>query len=771
MVDHKFHRLQDASFGTTGSMGIDDDANPFIPHLESQPNPFLPVALDDVKRPDHGAGAPAASDTSDAAAPSATTSSNQPAVAGPAVIHSMTTLTTATSNVVSTSDAAPLVTDLSAAGSFTIIPSFDTSVTSSPDAGNYESAVNSAISYLESVITNSMTITIGFGYGEVGGNNGSAGTPLSPNSGAESSTPGYNFSYGAVYDAIQATDTTSVVQRDAAALLPPADPTNGATINVTVAEASALGLSNGFSGFSGNIGLSLGTNGYGYTWSQSGTIAPDTLDAVGVFEHEITEVLGRADTGGANNTYNPLDFFRYTSADGGGGDPIGSAAGTIDQPFASTYDAAANSYFSYDGKSVTLQYDSPSAVSAGEDVADWNQPTVGADSFDGASTYGVSNPVSTTDLQELNVLGYDEVAQVTCYLAGTSILTDRGDVAVQDLSIGDLVMTVSGTFRPIKWLGHRQIDLMRHPDPSLVRPIRIRANAISDGRPHRDLLISPDHAILLDDLLIPARLLINGASIVPEVTTPRVVYYHVELDNHDILYAEGLPAESYLDTGNRAMFENGDGPVSLHPNFDGGQAAREAGSCAPFATTPNLVKPVWDSLATRAAMIGWPVQPQAALTDDPAPYLLVGTRRIEPSLAGNGLYTFVVPPGGQPVRLMSRAARPCDDRPWIEDRRLLGLRIRGLTWRDGQTHQQIAMDDTALRLGWWGVETDGGSPSRWTDGDAGIPTLGAGILDVRLAEAMRYPIDAQCAPDQAIRRQAAGATAKSRSAVEGGTAA
>ena len=87
----------------------------------------------------------------------------------------------------------------------------------------------------------------------------------------------------------------------------------------------------------------------------------------------------------------------------------------------------------------------------------------------------------------------------------------------------------------------------------MVAPIRIQRDAFADGMPHRDLVVSPDHAIFVDGKLICARQLVNGTTIRQELDWTAVDYYHVELDQHAILLAEGLPAESYLDTGNQRL--------------------------------------------------------------------------------------------------------------------------------------------------------------------------------------------------------------------------
>src|SRR5262249_32690104 len=144
-----------------------------------------------------------------------------------------------------------------------------------------------------------------------------------------------------------------------------------------------------------------------------------------------------------------------------------------------------------------------------------------------------------------------------CVAAGTRILTAKGEVPVETLAEGDSVMTVVGDeliARPIRWVGRRRIDLNAHPRPTTVSPIRIRRDAFAQSVPHRDLLVSPDHGILVGRQLICARQLVNGTTIQQEMGHAVIEYFHVELDSHAILLAEGLTAESYLDTGNRGFF-------------------------------------------------------------------------------------------------------------------------------------------------------------------------------------------------------------------------
>jgi hypothetical protein len=174
-------------------------------------------------------------------------------------------------------------------------------------------------------------------------------------------------------------------------------------------------------------------------------------------------------------------------------------------------------------------------------------------------------------------------ADLACFAEGTRIATVRGEVAVEALRVGDRVRGPWGETMAVRWLGHRRVDCARHPRPDAVRPVRVRAGAFRPGMPARDLYLSPDHALFLAPpgmrpVLIPVHLLIDGHSVVQRKAA-RVTYWHVELERHAVLLAEGLPCESYLDTGNRADFENGNAAVRLHPEF--ARAQWDARACAP----------------------------------------------------------------------------------------------------------------------------------------------------------------------------------------------
>jgi autotransporter passenger strand-loop-strand repeat protein len=157
---------------------------------------------------------------------------------------------------------------------------------------------------------------------------------------------------------------------------------------------------------------------------------------------------------------------------------------------------------------------------------------------------------------------------VACYCRGTLIRTEAGEVAIEDLAIGDRVVTLSGAAKPVKWIGYRAYDGHFAAGNRDVLPVRITADAFADGVPARDLLVSPEHSLYFDGALVAARQLVNGATIVQETAADRVEYFHIELDAHDVIFAEDAAAESYVDCANRGMFHNAAEFALLYPADD-----------------------------------------------------------------------------------------------------------------------------------------------------------------------------------------------------------
>lgn len=190
---------------------------------------------------------------------------------------------------------------------------------------------------------------------------------------------------------------------------------------------------------------------------------------------------------------------------------------------------------------------------------------------------------------------------VPCFAAGTRIATRQGQIPVEALRVGDeVIVRIGGGPLLVIWIGRRRVDCARHPSPQQVWPVRIAAGAFGPNRPHRELFLSPDHAIFRNGVLIPVKYLLNGRT-VAQVPTDEVTYYHVELARHEVMLAEGLAVESYLDTGDRMNFANGERVTRMFPDF--ASWTREARGCAPLVITGlqvDAVRALLNSLVAAA---------------------------------------------------------------------------------------------------------------------------------------------------------------------------
>jgi hypothetical protein len=149
-----------------------------------------------------------------------------------------------------------------------------------------------------------------------------------------------------------------------------------------------------------------------------------------------------------------------------------------------------------------------------------------------------------------------------CFLEGTMIASPGGSVAVEALQPGALVMTEDGNAETVRWIGIRTVST-KFADPLRAYPIRIAAGALDDSVPARDLYLSPDHALLVDGILVQASALVNGSSVRRQAEMPEsFTYYHVELASHALIFAENTPAETFVDNADRGHFDNWD----THPD-------------------------------------------------------------------------------------------------------------------------------------------------------------------------------------------------------------
>lgn len=322
------------------------------------------------------------------------------------------------------------------------------------------------------------------------------------------------------------------------------------------------------------------------------------------------------------------------------------------------------------------------------------------------------------------------ISYVPCFLRGTMIATPDGERPVESFRAGDLVSVLEGgalVARPLVWTGGQTMQTGEFADPGAMCPIRIRSGAFADAIPHRDLLVTPEHCILTEAGLVPARMLVNGSSILIDRSIPDYAFFHLELERHGILLSEGLATESYLDTGNRGVFASA------------GATDRPVVMAAPLAVSRALVEPLWNRLVARAGLLGFaPTQTSFAVTSQPDLRLLLDDgRELGACLHHEHRHMFHIPQGTRPLRLLSRSAIPAETiGPFVDDRRTLGVAVDRLVLWAGLDETVLAAADMNLD-GWHSHEASG----RWTDGNAGLDLPEAGsdtFLDVHVAATTFY---------------------------------
>lgn len=167
---------------------------------------------------------------------------------------------------------------------------------------------------------------------------------------------------------------------------------------------------------------------------------------------------------------------------------------------------------------------------------------------------------------------------IICFGAGTLIETDTGPLAVELLRTGDCVKTWTNETEPVRWIGcsrHDSLSLARSPE---LRPIRVRGGAFGGGLPYRDLILSPNHRVLIsdwraellfgeDEVLVPIKALIDGDRIAVDDTVASVAYYHLLLDRHRVIFSNGLPTESLLVAGQSLAALSAEASAELHQIF------------------------------------------------------------------------------------------------------------------------------------------------------------------------------------------------------------
>ena len=147
---------------------------------------------------------------------------------------------------------------------------------------------------------------------------------------------------------------------------------------------------------------------------------------------------------------------------------------------------------------------------------------------------------------------------LTCFARGTRIATPKGDLAVESLLPGDLVRTADGRDVPVRWVGKQTVLTVFAPAERLM-PVRVAAGALDAGVPSRDLIVTGDHALLVDGVLAHAAALVGLPGVTREPLENLGTSYEVyaiETAAHDVILAEGTPAETFVDNVSRRVFDN-----------------------------------------------------------------------------------------------------------------------------------------------------------------------------------------------------------------------
>jgi Hint domain len=325
-----------------------------------------------------------------------------------------------------------------------------------------------------------------------------------------------------------------------------------------------------------------------------------------------------------------------------------------------------------------------------------------------------------------NSVGAGLGASPICFLPGTRIATPNGEVQIQDLAVGDLVTVVSGEARTVRWIGHGKV-LATRGRRSPATPVIVRKGAFADNVPNADLHVTKAHSFLIDGVLIPAEYLVNHRSILWDDWTQEVELYHVELDTHDAIFANGAPAETYRDDGNRWLFQNANDGWHLPPQPP----------FAPVTTGGLIVDRAWLRLCQRAGPRNLP-----PMTDDPDLHLIVAGKRVNPTPSQGHTQTFRLPAWPARVQIASRDAVP-SELGYARDHRALGVALHRVVLRQGARFGVLDASDDRLTDGFHGFEPSGAL--RWTDGCATLPHdafpdfAGPVEILITVAATTRYP--------------------------------
>lgn len=314
-----------------------------------------------------------------------------------------------------------------------------------------------------------------------------------------------------------------------------------------------------------------------------------------------------------------------------------------------------------------------------------------------------------------------------CFLSGSLIKMLDGEQLIEDIRIGDEIMTFDYASNQevasrVKWVGNKKATVKPWlSDDEAGYPVRIVKDAVSDGVPHEDLLITAEHCLFFDGRFIPVRMLVNGSTIFYDHSITEYTYYHIETEKHSVITANGMLTESYLDTGNRHSFrQDGDFVLFSKPSVI---KSWVQDSCHPLTVERSVVEPIYHQINDRAMAMGKDiVVSHKTLTNDSKLHLITPLgQEIYAFSETNGKYLFNIPAGIDTVYIASRVSRLCDTiGPFVDNRHSLGVEIADILMMT--TNRVYKITDHLFKsnlLGWHALEKK--VSSRWTKGYAILP--------------------------------------------------
>ncbi|WP_281701031.1 Hint domain-containing protein [Acetobacter malorum] len=418
----------------------------------------------------------------------------------------------------------------------------------------------------------------------------------------------------------------------------------------------------------------------------------------------------------------------------------------VDQ-YGNTSTSAGNSYIATNvsfAQSGTDKAGNPTYYTPSDLYGGGTTGTVSSGEFAG-DTYYLGSGLSSNS---------DGTMVITCFLSGSMIRTANGDIAVEDLQIGDQIIAFDwkknkNVARSVVWAGKAHATVQAGlPLDEAGYPVRILKNAISKGVPYKDMLITAEHCLFFEGNFVPARMLVNGRSIFYDTSITSYDYYHVETEEHSVITADGMLTESYLDTGNRASFRQDTKIASLHAT---GTLNWQNDAAAPLCVDRKFVEALFRSLETQGKKVANCQTPAASgtLTHNPDLHLVLKNGAVIRPIRQDGQnYSFMIPAGVDSVRILSRTSRPSDVvGPFVDDRRYLGVAVGAIHFMNGKKQTQITAHlDGTVHEGWHEASSD--ANYIWTKGNALLPLCGKndgkmGLLIISALPAENYRVETE----------------------------